>query len=161
VSETDGISDGVYIHKFIGRPRPGPEVARADLAKWGLVPVQAPLAIPRPERLWSEDDWAKIQSGHESLDMDDKWLGFVENDCLYLHRSWTGRGIYEATFASVPAGWKIMNALVTSDSSNYRPSSNECQSLFLEVIIETVFLGEWSATKLERVVRCLRQSSRR
>jgi hypothetical protein len=159
MSGTEGFSDATwaYIHNFIGNPLPSPEVVRRDFFDQELLPVQTPVPIPGPERPWSEDEWATIKRGHRSHGMDDKWDGIVEDDRLYLHRSWTGRGIYEATFMQVGSEWKIRDALVTNDS-NYQPSPSECESLFLEVIIETVLLGEWPAPKLEAVVRCLRGS---
>lgn len=139
VSNSGRYPEKVYIHNVIGRPQPGPEVARRDFADWELVALQTPLAIPSPDRIWSEDEWVQINRGHRSHNMDDKWNGFVEEHRLYLHRSWTGRGIYEVKF---------------------QPMSGECESLLLEVIIEAVFLAQWPEAKLEAVVGCLRRKDR-
>ena len=43
---------------------------------------------------------------------DDRWLAFMEDDCLFLHRSWTGHGIYEVTFAAKGAGFVPMSARI-------------------------------------------------
>lgn len=60
-----------------------------------LLPVPEPQHIPPPDRIWTGEQWTVIQAGHMSGDMDDKWHAFVEDQWLYLHRSWTGRGVYE------------------------------------------------------------------
>jgi hypothetical protein len=42
--------------------------------------------------------------------MDDKWHAFVGDQRLYLHRSWTGRGVCEAQFGGGTGGWRISSA---------------------------------------------------
>ena len=78
----------------------------------GLMPVAMAEAIPPPDRVWSDEDWRVIEQGHKSADVDDKWNALVEGHRLHMHRSWTGRGIYEAEFAQVPGGWQIVAAAV-------------------------------------------------
>ena len=68
-----------------------------------------PVALPHPltvlpERVWSAEEWDRIQQGYRSRDMDEKWDVFVEDGVVYLHRSWTGNGIYEARFAPAAGG---------------------------------------------------------
>jgi len=52
--------------------------------------------------------------------MDDRWDAFVEDDRLFLHRSWTGHGSYEAQFTSGHQGWAITELLVAGDRASYR-----------------------------------------
>jgi hypothetical protein len=54
-----------------------------------------------PHRIWSDEDWERIQLGYSSRDMDEKWDVFTERGVVFLHRSWTGHGLFEATFAPV------------------------------------------------------------
>jgi hypothetical protein len=89
--------------------------------------------------------------------MDDKWNGFVDDDRLHLHRSWTGRGIYEAKFQPVGTGWMITEAVVSANARK-TPMSDDCETLLLESIIETVFVGQWQWPKLRAVVECFRHS---
>ncbi len=42
------------------------------------------------------------ERGYRARGMDEKWDVFVENHVAFLHRSWTGNGVFEATFS--PAG---------------------------------------------------------
>lgn len=61
-----------------------------------------PVAVPHslavlPERVWSVEERERIQLDYRSRDVDEKWDVFAEDDVVFLHRSWTGNGIYEAT----------------------------------------------------------------
>ena len=47
----------------------------------------------------------EIAKGYRPMDMNDKWVAFMENDRLFLHRSWTGIGIYEVRFAAKGFSW--------------------------------------------------------
>jgi hypothetical protein len=108
-----------------------------------LVPVMAPEAVPPPQRCWSDGEWASICRGHRARDMDDKWLAFVENDRLFLHRSWTGRGVYEAQFARGGDGWSVTELLVSGDRGSYRRASDAYEAVFVEAIVDGVLLGKW------------------
>ena len=79
-----------------------------------------------------------IEAGHVSTDMDDKWNAFVEGTRLFLHRSWTGRGIYEASFAEADGGWRIAEAVVESDPASNNRHGDDAESLCLELTIESV-----------------------
>ena len=50
--------------------------------------------------LLSREEMQEIALGYRPMDMSDKWLAFMEGDRLFLHRSWTGHGIYEVRFAA-------------------------------------------------------------
>lgn len=73
--------------------------------------------------------------------MDDKWHAFVEDQRLYLHRSWTGMGVYEAEFAADGSGWRIVRAVVAGDRDGYRRRGDEYESALLEAVIEWILLG--------------------
>jgi hypothetical protein len=122
----------VYVH---GEPR----VTRDDLGR--LTRVSAAEGIPPPERVWSDRDWLLIQRGHKSAEMDDRWDAFVEGQRLYLHRSWTGHGIYEAEFGRTPDGWQISSAIVEGDGSIYRRQDDSYESASLEGLINGTLLG--------------------
>lgn len=83
--------------------------------------------------------------------MDDKWLAFVEDDRLFLHRSWTGRGVYEAQFARDSGGWFITELIVSGDRGFYRRASDAYEAVFVEAIIDGVLLGEWDTDAWARL----------
>ena len=84
----------------------------------------------------------QIRLGYIPSIMEEKWFIFVEEDRLYAHRSWTGLGVYEATFARVDGGYVIESAVVTGNRSEYKRSSDQDESLILEVLIAGHLLGQ-------------------
>ena len=133
--ETTGIAEGSAAKKLslfsmaLWGPEGPPEDAlgRSDLWSfcveddghdddcWGHVsPIRAPVAIPPPNMLISREDMQAIAMGYAPMGMDDKWLAFMEDDCLFLHRSWTGHGIYEVTFAAKDTGFVATSARIES-----------------------------------------------
>ncbi|MFI6499729.1 hypothetical protein [Nonomuraea typhae] len=106
-----------------------------------------PISIPQSlrgftTRVWTPDEWARIQQGHVSRDMDDRWVLFVEDDTLFAHRSWTGFGIYSATFVEVEGGWRVAEVWVESDPERYRRRSDAHDLALLETLIRGTLLGE-------------------
>jgi hypothetical protein len=106
-----------------------------------LRPAPLPQAIPPPERVWTSQEWRLIRRGHRSQDMDDKWHALVEDERLYLYRSWTGWGVYEAQFSAYEGGWRISSAVVAGDHDSYRRGGDEYENALLEAVIEWVLLG--------------------
>jgi hypothetical protein len=92
-----------------------------------------------------------ISRGHQSRDMDDRWDAYVEADRLFLHRSWTGLGIYEAQFAEADGGWRICEAVVAGDGTTYRREDAERESLRLLWTITGVLLGRWDDDLWQRI----------
>ena len=84
----------------------------------------------------------RIRAGYVPHIMDEKWFILMEGDRLFLHRSWTGMGVYEATFAPAAGGYVIESAVVTGDESQYGRSSDETESRVLEKIITGHLLRE-------------------
>lgn len=114
-----------------------------------LHPVNTPRRVSRlPDRVWSDEDWERIRHGYRARSMDEKWNAFVEGDVLFLHRSWTGHGIYEASFVPVPGGGrKIASAVAEADRKRYRSVGDEYDCLMMELVISAIVLGE-PATEL-------------
>lgn len=105
-------------------------VTRASLGR--LSPVIAPVPMTQlPARVWSRQQWDLIKRGYLAQDMDEKWDVFVENHVAFLHRSWTGNGVFEATFSPAAVGWRISGAVVGSSRVRVRcpqSSTESCSS---------------------------------
>ena len=114
----------------------------ARRSDWKTGPLTVPQPIPAPARVWTNDEMVSIRRGYVPSIMDEKWFIFMEGNCLFAHRSWTGVGIYEATFASTEGGYVIESAVVTGDETKYRRSSDEEESQTLEVLIASYLLKE-------------------
>ena len=115
---------------------------KARRSNWRIERLAIPQPIPPPSRVWNDDEMDAIRRGYVPHIMDEKWFIFMEGNHLFAHRSWTGIGIYEATFASTEGGYVIESAAVTGDSTKYGRSSDEVESLTLEVLIASYLLKE-------------------
>ena len=116
--------------------------AKARRSRWRIEPLVIPQLIPPPSRVWTDDEMGAIRRGYVPWIMDEKWFIFMEENRLFAHRSWTGIGVYEATFTTTKGGYEIESAVVTGDETKYRRSSDEDESLTLEVLIASYLLRE-------------------
>ena len=116
--------------------------AKARRSNWRIEPLAIPQPIPPPSRVWTDDEMGAIRRGYVPWIMDEKWFIFMEENRLFAHRSWTGLGIYEATFAPSEGGYVIDSAVVTGDETTHRRSSDETESRTLEVLIASYLLKD-------------------
>ncbi|MGH3382548.1 MAG: hypothetical protein ACRDP6_48255 [Actinoallomurus sp.] len=79
--------------------------------------------------------------------MDEKWEIFAEGNTLFMHRSWTGYGIYEVSFVEAGGGFVIAEGVVESDRDRYRSRSDELECVMVELMMRSLLLGE-AATEL-------------
>ena len=75
--------------------------------------------------------------------MDEKWDVFVENRVAFLHRSWTGNGVFEASFSPAGAGGHISAAKTSSERA--RTVCAELSRVLLELVLSTIVVGEPTA----------------
>ncbi len=124
-------------------------------------PISEPRAMSLlPHRIWSEEDWERIQLGYFAKGMDDKWNVFAEGDVVFLHRSWTGRGIFAATFAPADGGGRrIVEAVVERDPRRYRGQDEEYDCLMLELVLSAIVLGEPARELRAALVESARRKS--
>lgn len=113
-----------------------------------------------PRRVWSDEDWERIRRGYSARGMDEKWHVFTEAETVFVHRSWTGRGIFAATFAPVDGGgWRVAHAEVERDPTRYRGTDDDYDCLTLELVISAVVLGEPASDLRSQLVELSRRES--
>lgn len=118
----------------------GKRVTRSTLQ---VLPILAPRALSAvPARIWSQGEWERIRLGYRSRTMDEKWEIFAEGNTLFMHRSWTGYGIYEVSFVEANGGFGIAEGVVESEGDRYRPRSDELEGVMVELMIRSLLLGE-------------------
>ncbi|MEV7599471.1 hypothetical protein AB0O91_19040 [Kitasatospora sp. NPDC089797] len=125
-----------------------------------ILPITTPAPMARlPGRVWTDAEWERIRRGYRAYDMDEKWNVFTEDDVVFLHRSWKGFGVFEATFAPVGGGGRrIVSAVVEAGRGGLHGSSADYDCLMLELVLSGVVLGE-PATELRRqLVEVVRQA---
>lgn len=112
-----------------------------------LHPISTPRPVPHlPDRLWTDEEWERIRRGYRARDMDEKWNVFAEGNVLFMHRSWTGHGVYEVSLAPATGGGRrIAAAMVEADPKRYRGRGDEYDCLMMELIISAIVLGEAAA----------------
>ncbi|OEV05083.1 hypothetical protein [Streptomyces oceani] len=117
-------------------------LTRASFRK--LSRISTPEPMPRlPTRRWTDAEWARLRLGHKARRMKGKWQVFAEDETVYVHRSWTGHGVFEACLEEDPeGGWRIASAVVESDPERYRSRGPEFASVTLELVLSSVVLGE-------------------
>jgi hypothetical protein len=110
--------------------------------EWELEPIRAPQELVPPADRWTSAEWARIRKGVEPRDEDDRWVVVIENNRLFLHRSWSGAGIYEAEFDELSDGsWAIVDAIVESDEETYRPEADAVEASKLAALVDVLLLG--------------------
>ncbi|WP_329089533.1 hypothetical protein [Streptosporangium sp. NBC_01469] len=126
-----------------------------------IQPMSAPQPMPQlPQRIWSNEDWERIQRGYSSRGMDEKWDVFTEGEVVFLHRSWTGNGVFAATFASAhDGGRRVAHAVVERDPERYRSTDDDYDCLMLELVISAIVLGEPASDLRSRLVELTRRKS--
>ncbi|WP_194853013.1 hypothetical protein [Nocardia sp. SYP-A9097] len=108
-----------------------------------LHPILLPQPLSQlPDRVWTASEWDRIRSGCQSQSMDEKWNIFAEGDIVYMHRSWTGYGVYEVQFSPVAGGRRITSAAVETDPQRVRRTTDDYDRVMIELIISRIILGE-------------------
>ncbi len=118
-------------------------VAQRD--DWENEPISMPQQISPTARIWTEEEMERIRRGYVPEMMEEKWFIFVEDNRLYAHRSWTGAGIYEATFAPVEGGYVIESAAITGH--NQLSSEQDASRILEKLIVGHLTGGDISTTE--------------
>ncbi|WP_419553587.1 macro domain-containing protein [Candidatus Poriferisodalis sp.] len=103
----------------------GPSEDAATRRDWNdVAPIRQPVPIPPPQMLLSGAEMQTIAMGYVPVDINARWFASMEGDCLYLHRGWTGLGIYEVTFAAKETWFMITSARIECDPDVYNRDSD-------------------------------------
>ncbi len=78
---------------------------------WKTAPIEDPVPMTPPQRVWTDQEWSVIRRGLVPASMDDRWFAFAEGDTLHMFRSWSGLGVYRARFQRAEDGWVIAEAV--------------------------------------------------
>ena len=97
------------------------------------------------DRKYTAAEFEKISRGTIPPDMDSRWFIFLENNVLYIHRSWTGMGIYEVHFEKEGDLYKVSEAWVSEAEHRYKNTGDGYTERFLLFLIEYTLLGNSDA----------------
>jgi hypothetical protein len=85
--------------------------------------------------------------------MDEKWNAYLDGDRLFLHRSWTGKCVFEVTVRPTSDGGHPVQAWVESDPDCYRRGSDEAETAMLEVLLRSFFAAGAAQEQWDRYQR--------
>lgn len=92
------------------------------------------------ERSFTEAEYEQIGRGVIPESMDDRWFIFLEDDVLYFHRSWTGFCIYQVRLKKEDAQYRVVEALVNRDATQFSSTDDAHDVDLLTFVIEDIIL---------------------
>jgi hypothetical protein len=98
------------------------------------VPVPAERVALAVDRVYDADEFARIALGHDPCEMEEKWIAFYEEPRLFLHRSWTGQGVYEVRFEPVDGGMRVAEAWTGRNAD--APFGDPAGALILGILLD-------------------------
>ena len=114
---------------------------RATRNSWQTQALPHPRAKLNVQRVYTAEEYEQIALGFIPQEMEDKWSIFLEDDRLYLHRSWTGFCTYEVHLSAHDGQHTIVAAWVSRDSEQYRETDDEYDAGLLLFLIDRLLLG--------------------
>ena len=85
---------------------------------------------------------AVLRRGMVPRETDDRWFAFMEQDRLFISRSWTGLAVYQVQFTRSGDGFFVTELLVCGDAEEYRRFPDAHESAQLERTIRLVLLDQ-------------------
>lgn len=112
---------------------------------WKITPLATARSAIACDRTYSAEEMKTLKQGYVPQDMDDKWFAFFEEPWLFLHRSWTGFGIFQVRFE----GGRVAEAWVSRDPEQYTNTDDTGDSLLLALVLDG-FAGRDTTEAMER-----------
>jgi hypothetical protein len=110
---------------------------------WRITPLPEARASLVVDRAYSTAEFAQIKEGRIPEEMEDKWFVFYEEPWLYLHRSWTGYGIYQVRFEPTDDGARAREAVVNRDTEQYYRADDRVRRAYARGLVR-LRLVRWS-----------------
>lgn len=104
---------------------------RATRNSWKMRPMPKVRRRLTVDRIFSPNEYQRLQVGRIPKVMEDKWFIFFEDEWLYFHRSWTGECVYELRLEPSNAHYRIAEVWVNDELKGKRPFD---ESLLLSLI---------------------------
>ncbi len=93
------------------------------------------------QREFTEQEYECICRGVIPESMEDKWFIFIEEDTLYMHRSWTGYCIYQLHLIRKDTTYRVGNTFVNRDASQYSWVDDRYDEKLVMFLIDSLLLG--------------------
>lgn len=107
----------------------------ANRSSWKVLPMPAAREEIDLRLQFDDAQFAVLRRGLIPRDMDDRWFMFVEDDWLFIHRSWTGACIFAAQFRAQDGGVEVTNAWASRNADQYRSPGREHDTRLMRELI--------------------------
>jgi hypothetical protein len=115
---------------------------KAQRNSWKTEPMPVKTARLPYARVFSIEEYGRISLGLIPREMEDKWFIFLEDDWLYLHRSWTGTCVYKVQLQQKEDKYNVADALVNRDPEQYLETDINYDAALLNFLVENFLLGK-------------------
>jgi hypothetical protein len=126
-----------YIEKNRASQMPAANII-ATRGCWKVLPlpeIQVDLCFAES---YTTAEFELIKRGSIPDDMEDKWFIFFEEPWVYVHRSWTGSGVFGAEFRPSLGGASVVSSWVGRSQAS---AATDYDRALLKCLIDDLLLG--------------------
>lgn len=87
---------------------------------WRTFDMPELCEVATMNRALSKEEYQLLVCGFKPRDMDDRWFLYVQNDWVFLHRSWTGHCIFKLKLEVLSENVILTDIHINRDSDQYR-----------------------------------------
>jgi hypothetical protein len=116
------------------------EIARRDRWKTSSMPARTSELAYSAE--FSQAEFERISRGLVPREMENKWFIFLEDGCLFFHRSWTGHCIYRVELEPLGDKHVVRCAEANRDPDEYKQTDDAYDSELLSFLVDVLLLGK-------------------
>jgi hypothetical protein len=107
---------------------------------WKTEPIpEASIWLPYAKYV-SPEDYQRITYGLIPREMEDKWFIFLEDQTLFMYRSWTGYCIYQVLFEINTPGYRSTRIWVNRNLRQYNNTDNDYDLAVVDFLIDGLLL---------------------
>jgi len=92
---------------------------------WRIVEMPETYEVAKIDRSLSEQEYQALICGFTPRDMDDRWFLYVQDNWVYLHRSWTGHCIFKLKLEISSGKVMLTDIHINRDPDQYRSVNTE------------------------------------
>ena len=94
------------------------------------------------ERSFTKNEMVQLSQGLIPKSMDDKWFIYLENNCIYFHRSWTGSCIYFIKLDKSESVFNVIESWVNREPKEYSQLDINYDCKLLSFLIDAHLLNK-------------------
>lgn len=88
-------------------------------------------------RVLSDMEYRALKQGFKPRDMDDRWFLYVQDDWLYLHRSWTGHCIFKVKVEYIHDNYTLSTLHLNRNPQQYKSTNADTDKQELNSVLNT------------------------